>query len=717
MTLNSVTNELKTLKGSQDDTTEAVMAVGDLVLEQITLQKQARLDSLEDKMEGRRRASTPPPPGGKGGGADAGNGLNIPMIISRLGLASLAAIGLSLAGFDDEVKALKIPTMLKNLSKGLTTVGDSIRTTVKAIDTFVLDIKTFPFSRYIPKIAIDVPENWKLKLPDLPKITIVDSLGKAFKALTANIKLPDLPKIKLPDIPKIGLLDLAGDAIKSTWGRIKLPDLPRITFIDSFGKAISALSARNVWAKIKLPDIPKITIPEFAKITLPDIKLPDLPKIGLVSVVGRQVIKMTDAMASAWGKISLPKLPSIGLFFDGVKQTAAKLLDYGKLKLPSADNLPKFSIVIPEGLQGFFDSIKTGLGSVSAKGVGSGLIGFLKPVGNFFSGIGDLFKPVMNLLKAPIKLIAGPLLSIIDFVMGFYKGFTEKEFVEDHHGNLHEVEVSMFDKLFKGITGGIGGVIFGITDAFDALFIRLPAWILEKFGMTNAAEFLRGFSITEMVKPIWEGIVNGMKDYFGPLEDGQSRLSKIFSEAWEDIKFIFTSLFDFMPSLSDMKKKLFSFLPWYMQPSMVEESIMDQYNQKTKGMASVAGQAEALRKSVESGNQYDYNMKTGEVVLRKGEGGMPVRIGSPYSMTESIENQKLQLVATEAMMNSPLFKKYLEEQKASQALAAESFRLREANSMGAGNVVTTDMRDQSEQTVYHLNNSINNLRTAIAGAD
>jgi len=82
-----------------------------------------------------------------------------------------------------------------------------------------------------------------------------------------------------------------------------------------------------------------------------------------------------------------------------------------------------------------------------------------------------------------------------------------------------------------------------------------------------------------------------------------------------------------------------------------------------------------------------------------------------------LENQKAQLVATEAMMNSPLFKKYLEEQKASQALAAESFRLREANMGGSSNVVTTDMRDQSEQTVYHLNNSINNLRTAIAGAD
>ena len=425
MTLNSVTNELKTLKGSQDDTTEAVMAVGDLVLEQITLQKQARLDSLEDKMEGRRRASAPPPPGGKGGGADAGNGLNIPMIISRLGMSSLVALGLSMAGFDDEVKALRIPTMLKNLSKGLTTVGDSIRATVKAIDTFVLDIKTFPFTRYIPKIAIDVPENWKLKLPDLPRITFMDSFGKAIAATWGQLKLPDLPRITIPNIPKIGLLDSAGDAIKSTWGRIKLPDIPKIGLLDSAGAAI-----KSTWGKLKLPDLPKITIPEFAKITLPEVKLPEPPKIGLFSVVGKQVVKMTDAMAKVWGRISLPKLPSIGLFFDGVKQTAAKLLDYGKLKLPSADNLPKFSIVIPEGLQGFFDSIKAGLGSVSAKGVGSGLIGFLKPVGNFFSGIGDLFKPVLGLLKAPVKLIAGPLLSIIDFVMGFYKGFTEKEFVE-----------------------------------------------------------------------------------------------------------------------------------------------------------------------------------------------------------------------------------------------------------------------------------------------
>ena len=641
MALKSVTEELQILKGSQDDTTEAVMAVGDLILEQITLQKQARLDSLEDKMEGRRRAAAPPPPGGKRGGANAGDGLNLPMILGRGALASLAAIGLSLAGFDDEVKALRIPTMLKNLSKGLTAVGDSIKSTVKAIDTFVLDIKTFPFSRYIPKIAIDVPENWKLKLPDLP----------------------------------------------------------RITFMDAFGKAISALRVKNVWAKIKLPD-------------LPNLKLPDLPKIGLVSVVGRQVVKMTDAMAKVWGRISLPKLPSIGLFFDGVKQTAAKLLDYGKLKLPSTDNLPKFSIVIPEGLQGFFDSIKTGLGSISAKGVGSGLLGFLQPVGNFFSGIGDLFKPVLSFLKAPVRLIAGPLLSIIDFVMGFYKGFTEKEFVEDHHGNLHEVEVSMFDKMFKGITGGIGGVIFGITDAFDALFVRLPAWILDKFGATNAAEFLRGFSITEMVKPIWEGIVNGIGDYFGPLEDGQSRLSKIFSEAWEDIKFIFTSLFDFMPSLSDMKKKLFSFLPWYMQPSMVEDTIMDKYNEKTNVVRDLDGKIRALEKSKATGLQYDYDAISGEIRGRQDGYGNQVAA----ELTPNATNALITRLTAKAQKN-PLYDQYRQVQEMDRSLKAENFRLREANMGGSSNIVTTDMRDQSEQTVYHLNNSINNLRTAIAGAD
>ena len=46
------------------------------------------------------------------------------------------------------------------------------------------------------------------------------------------------------------------------------------------------------------------------------------------------------------------------------------------------------------------------------------------------------------------------LLTIIDFVVGFYEGFTSEE-------------GSMMDKVTAGIEGGLLGVVKGITEAID----------------------------------------------------------------------------------------------------------------------------------------------------------------------------------------------------------------------------------------------------------
>ena len=80
----------------------------------------------------------------------------------------------------------------------------------------------------------------------------------------------------------------------------------------------------------------------------------------------------------------------------------------------------------------------------------------------------------------------------------------------------------MSDKILAGIEGGFVGVIKGITEAFDLLFITIPAWLLEKFGMQNAAEILRGFSLTALVDPIWagiKGIVTFVGDQFINMKD------------------------------------------------------------------------------------------------------------------------------------------------------------------------------------------------------
>ena len=233
-------------------------------------------------------------------------------------------------------------------------------------------------------------------------------------------------------------------------------------------------------------------------------------------------------------KLKLPDLPKFTFFSGGVAATAEKLADFGKINLDALKSkLPKFSIEIPEGLQNGLDKIGNAFGKWLPGG--GGLAGFLN---GFETMLGTITKP----LKAASKFLLAPLapfLTLIDFVVGFYKGFTEEKTVTDRFGRTKVIEQTLGEKLMSGLEGGLLGIVTGITEAFDLLFVTVPAWLLDKFGFEKAAEFLRGFSLTDMVDPIWNGIKDMFKRYFGPKEDGTSRMAHIFNEFWNDLTSIF----------------------------------------------------------------------------------------------------------------------------------------------------------------------------------
>ena len=108
-----------------------------------------------------------------------------------------------------------------------------------------------------------------------------------------------------------------------------------------------------------------------------------------------------------------------------------------------------------------------------------------------------MLDPVLAPLKFVAKTILRPftqiLLSVIDFVQGFYEGFTTEE------GTMKE-------KLLSGLEGGFLGVVKGITEGFDLIFLELPAMLADYVGAQGAAEFLRGLKITDFVDPIYAGI-------------------------------------------------------------------------------------------------------------------------------------------------------------------------------------------------------------------
>jgi len=187
---------------------------------------------------------------------------------------------------------------------------------------------------------------------------------------------------------------------------------------------------------------------------------------------------------------------------------------FGKIKSSILTTIPESVGRVQGSVTEFFKPLTDFFGRVSEfmKPIFSGVGTTFETFGKVFGSILDFFKsalafidPVLGPLKTVLKTALRPffqiVLTIVDFVMGFFKGFTGED-------------GSFMEKLTAGIEGGIKGVIKGITEALDIIFIELPAWIMGKLGFDGLAAKIKEFNITQFVDPIFEAIKKFFKDMF-----------------------------------------------------------------------------------------------------------------------------------------------------------------------------------------------------------
>jgi hypothetical protein len=209
----------------------------------------------------------------------------------------------------------------------------------------------------------------------------------------------------------------------------------------------------------------------------------------------------------------------VGTKATGIVDNILKVEDFGTIsgKLGAMIGSVKNVFVGADGaggINGFFTKISDGFSEVikffpridfskllSAFGSfenGTGLLGFFGKIVGFLD---PLLAPIKKIIGLALRPMFQLFLSLIDFVVGFYQGFTSED------GNLVE-------KLGAGLEGGIKGVIKGFTQAIDLILIEFPAWILKKLGFSGVAEGLKKFKLTDLVDPVWETIKNYFKKLF-----------------------------------------------------------------------------------------------------------------------------------------------------------------------------------------------------------
>ena len=277
------------------------------------------------------------------------------------------------------------------------------------------------------------------------------------------------------------------------------------------------------------------------------------------------VLKFTGAGGDLLkgGILKVPFVAPVFRFIDAAGKEIVDFVDY-KIRLPSMeffDKLPDFP-KMPVGIDGTLNSVKTFFfGAADAAGIrAGGVFGFFSKIAKF----------------PGIRIVGGPVvqtvLTLIDGIMGFFRGFGQTKELVTIGSATFEKELSMQDRIFNGLEGAADGIIKGITDAFQTFFIDIPIWLAKNvLGIDLSNTALANIDLwNDFVKPIWEGIKAVFKFVFSAeyRKEAMDDLIGVITGPdglIADLKKWFSEVFDFLPSIQGIKNALYNLLPDWMK--------------------------------------------------------------------------------------------------------------------------------------------------------
>lgn len=239
-------------------------------------------------------------------------------------------------------------------------------------------------------------------------------------------------------------------------------------------------------------------------------------------------------------------IDSVINFFDDMYKTIQAIVggDWGTAKDLVMDNLKGIGIAVAGFFAIFGGTIMRGIGSV---------LKMARTFGNIVGKIGKVFGKIF----IPFTIAMGAFAAIT----GFIEGFKEGGILE----GLKQGIISLFDTL--------------VAAPLDLLKDGV-AWVLGKFGFENAAEILESFSFSDIFSNMFGALFNVIGQAvdwvkslftFSEPEEGSFSLSNLIFSALDKVKNLFVSLFDFLPSFSDIKDSIVNMMPSWMRGFISED--------------------------------------------------------------------------------------------------------------------------------------------------
>ena len=417
----------------------------------------AERDRLEALLESKRLNKD------KSSGNTNESKMKIPdMSMGMLQFAAIAALVASLTDLDDYINSIKLPGRILAVGKFLGAFGTLLK------DTFKM-----PKFTGMSATADLLKEWFKGGTDKIKNLLKLDSPG--FLKFIDDVKLSG---VSMFDDLKIG----AGKVGKSVKGMLGLDSPGFLKFIgdvklsgtsmfDDLTKGIA-----NVKSTFKTMVAPVINFGKDAKMagaTMVD----DVTK-GIANVKSFASDSLTKGLTGAKTTIA-----NIKTFFANI------FAPLGDLKAALTLDL--------EG--GVISKALTAIGD------------FLKPLKTFFSTMWDIVKGPLKIVGALSKTIPfigqviAFLMGVFDFFTGFVDGFSEKESTFDEDGNEIKDQRSMLQKTMDGVKQGIFNMFREMLAIPADLIKDGLSWVMGKLGFPGAEEAMDKFSFTKKFDELFSG--------------------------------------------------------------------------------------------------------------------------------------------------------------------------------------------------------------------
>jgi hypothetical protein len=227
---------------------------------------------------------------------------------------------------------------------------------------------------------------------------------------------------------------------------------------------------------------------------------------------------VTGGFTKAWAWLKglfaeMKWLKSIEEFFVGVGKYLTKIFNLGEI---GKDFEQLWASI--KGIWEMMGKPLKFLGKIFGEGGGgllsyfTDLLSFFKPLMGFFKGLGA----ILGKLALPLQVI----MSVFDTVSGALDGW-------------NKTEGTFFDKLTAAIKGGLTGLVNGLIGGLLDLLKDGLSFILDFFGMKDAAAWLDSFSFSDIFAKGIGSLVDGLIGMFKDLISGPVKMFEAAKGLWE----------------------------------------------------------------------------------------------------------------------------------------------------------------------------------------